>query len=195
MQASELSPHLLLTAYSNGYFPMPENDGEILWYRPDPRAIIPLEKFHVSKSLQKHMRKHQDTITINTAFQSVMKACGDREETWIQNDIIRVYTEMYQLGHAHSLEVWRNEHLIGGTYGLQIGGAFFAESMFHYETNASKVALYHLTQTLTAHRFKLLECQFLTPHLASLGAIEVSDETYINDLEKALQHQEYTPLS
>ena len=188
MQAEDISPEMLLNAYIQGYFPMPEPDGELLWYKPNPRAIFPLDGFHVSSSLKRHMRKFsEDKILINTQFRDVMEACSEREETWIQPAMVDLYEQLFDLGFCHSIEVVRDGKLIGGTYGLQIQGAFFAESMFHRETNASKVALFHLIKLLNQKNFKLLECQFLTPHLSSLGAIEISDEEYMKLLNQALK--------
>jgi leucyl/phenylalanyl-tRNA--protein transferase len=165
--------------------PHPES-GEIMWLTPDPRAVIPLDAFHASRSLKKTLRRGAFTVTFDRAFGGVMKSCADREDTWITGDFLTVYGELHRAGDAHSVEVWRGDALVGGTYGVTIGGAFFAESMFHREDDASKVALYHLVERLRAHAFTLLEVQFLTPHLASLGAVEISRSEYLRRLKRAV---------
>lgn len=183
-----LHPNILRLAYAQGYFPMPEpKTGEILWFHPDPRAILPLDKFHVSRSLARSLRKNQFKITVNQAFAEVMQACANRPETWINKDFLSAYQSLHQAGDAHSLEVWEDSQLVGGTYGVSLGGAFFAESMFHLRTDASKIALYHLTQRMRERGMSLLEVQFLTPHLASLGAIEISRQKYLELLRQALR--------
>lgn len=184
---TRLTPELLLSAYSQGYFPMPGDlPDEIFWYRPDPRAIIPLDGFHVSRSLQRRLRRGQFTYTFNLAFPEVMAGCSDRITTWINDEFKDAYSHLHQLGFAHSVEIWQDAKLVGGVYGVAIGGAFFAESMFHRTTDASKAALYYLVQRLRNQGFSLLECQFLTPHLESLGATAISDEIYIQRLTTAL---------
>lgn len=181
-----LYPEFLLEAYSSGYFPMPDPiTQEILWYRPDPRAVIPLENFHCSKSLVKVQKRFQ--VTFNKAFSDVMKGCADRAETWINEEILTVYQELHARGNALSVEVWDGIQLAGGLYGVKIAHAFFAESKFHKKPNASKIALWALVEHLKANEFQLLEVQFLTPHLKSLGAVEVSDEEYQSRLERALR--------
>lgn len=188
MNENVLSPEFLINAYAQGYFPMPDPDtNEILWYRPDPRAIFPLNGFHVSHSLRKKLRKQIFSVTYDTCFKKVMLYCGDREETWINEDFIKAYTELHNLGFAHSIEVWFEEELVGGVYGVSINGAFFGESMFHRKTDASKVALYHLIEHLKQLNYTLLEVQFMTDHLRSLGAIEVNEKTYMTQLSSALE--------
>lgn len=178
----------LLTAYAQGYFPMPNfKTGEIEWFRPNPRAILPLNQFHCSHSLRKVLRKKLFTITFNKTFLQIISACGQRDETWINPEFQRAYTELHHLGYAHSVEVWEDCELIGGLYGVSLGGAFFAESMFSKKPNASKIALFELVKHLNHSGFLLLEIQFLTPHLQSLGATEITDEAYIQLLEKALK--------
>jgi len=162
--------------------------GEVNWYRPDPRAILPLEGFHCSHSLEKTLRKQTFKVTYNTAFSDVMKLCSDRPEgSWISEEFLDAFGDMHRQGKAHSVEVWETEKLVGGVYGVAVGGAFCAESMFYRRTNASKVALFHLVERLKNCRFTLLEVQFLTPHLKSLGAIEISDSEYEALLKKALR--------
>ena len=161
-------------------------DNEIQWYKPDPRAIIPLDNFHTSKSLKKFLKKTNYVVTVDQDFSAVILGCADRAETWITSEIIKCYTELYDLGHAHSIEVWQDSKLVGGLYGIAIGRAFFAESMFSRAQNASKVALRQLVALLNAKKFQLLEVQFLTTHLASLGAVQISDDDYAERLKKAL---------
>jgi leucyl/phenylalanyl-tRNA--protein transferase len=181
------SSEVLLAAYGQGYFPMPDPETqELLWYRPDPRAIIPLERFHVSRSLAKKIRQQRWDHSLDQCFDDVMIGCAERQETWINGQFKDVYGYMHRQGHGHSVEVWREAKLVGGVYGLAIGGAFFAESMFHRDSDASKFALYVLVKHLLSRGFTLLECQFLTPHLQSLGAIEVSDAVYTSQLQRAL---------
>ena len=187
MSSKKLDTNSLLTAYSTGLFPMPHpKTEEIEWFFPDPRAILPLNGFHCSRSLKKKMRNELFEVTIDQDFKGVMQACAEREETWINSEFIRAYGELQRMGYAHSLEVWHGGQLVGGVYGVAIFRAFFAESMFHTKTDASKIALYHLTLALKKSGFKLLEVQFITPHLKSLGAIEISADEYLTLLEKAL---------
>jgi leucyl/phenylalanyl-tRNA---protein transferase len=183
------TPRGLLIAYSNAIFPMwHEEIRQIGWYRPDPRAIIPLDGFHVSRSLRKVLRRGHFEIRCNTDFVGVMRACADRPEgTWISEDFVRVYGELHRLGFAHSVEAWREGKLVGGTYGIAIGGAFMAESMFHRETDASKVALAALVGRLNERGFTLLDVQYLTPHLESLGAVEISGDEYGRRLQRAIR--------
>lgn len=188
MMSNKVTPQMLLSAYSQGYFPMPDQQNqELLWYRPDPRAIIPLENFHVARSLKKSLRNDFFIPTFNQNFAGIMDLCADREETWINTEIKKLYTELHDLGFAQSVEIWQHGKIVGGVYGVNLGKAFFAESMFHKVTNASKVALYYLVEYLKKLNFKLLECQFITDHLASLGAIAISDEEYQKLLIHALR--------
>jgi leucyl/phenylalanyl-tRNA--protein transferase len=182
------TPELLRLAYAQGFFPMPDPDsGEILWFHPDPRAVLPLDGFHCSKSLQRTLKRKPFTVSVDRAFAAVMAACGARAETWITDEFKAAYGQLHAEGTAHSLEVWLDDRLVGGVYGVALGGAFFAESMFHRETDASKVALYHLVSKLKAAGFGLLEVQFLTPHLVSLGAIEIPRTEYLARLAVALR--------
>lgn len=187
-ESSSLNLEILLSAYCHGYFPMPDGPEQIIhWYRPDPRAILPLTGFHASRSLTKKIRRADYEWSLNRDFTAVMEHCADRADTWINQEFIGKYTRLHQLGYAHSLEIWRSSHLLGGVYGVAIGGAFFAESMFHRETDASKLALFHLVEQLQASGFMLLEVQFLTPHLASLGAMTISDSIYMERLGQAIR--------
>jgi leucyl/phenylalanyl-tRNA---protein transferase len=176
-------------AYRQGVFPMwVEEYGEICWYRPDPRTIMPLDGFHISRSLSKTIRQGKFTVMFNTDFEGVMRGCADREEgSWINESFIEVYGALHRQGKGHCVAVYLGDRLVGGTYGLAFGGAFMAESMFHYETDASKVALAALVSHLNAQGFALLDVQYLTPHLASLGAIEISDRQYQRRLRQALR--------
>ncbi len=184
----EITPEILLTAYAQGYFPMPDPaSGALLWFHPNPRAILPLHGFHVSKSLKRTLNKKDYSVTIDKSFSEVVSKCAEREETWINEEIKNLYQKTHFLGFAHSLEIWREEMLIGGVYGIALGSAFFAESMFHTRDNGSKIALYHLVKHLNALNFSLLEVQFLTPHLASLGAIEISRDDYLKKLHNAIR--------
>lgn len=175
-------------AYRHGIFPMYDHvSEELLWFQPDPRTILPLNAFHVSRSLAKTLRQGVFEIRINTDFEGVMRGCADREEgTWISEEFIEVYGELHKQGKAHSVETWRDGKLVGGTYGVALGGAFMAESMFHYETDASKVALAALVSHLRERGFLLLDVQYLTPHLARFGAIEIPHRQYYALLQHAL---------
>lgn len=182
-----LTPDLIISAYANGYFPMPHPESQkICWFHPDPRAVLPLEGFRASRSLLKSIRQKQFRISVDEAFDAVMDGCADRPETWINEEIRQAFIELHQLGHTHSVEVWMGDRLVGGTYGLALRGAFFAESMFHKETDASKAALFGLVDHMKASGMSLLEIQYITPHLASLGGIEISSELYMEQLRKAL---------
>ncbi len=182
-----LDPDLLLQAYRLGVFPMALPEGEIGWFSPDPRTIVPLEGFHVPHGLRRERRKLACEIRVDTCFETVMRACAERDETWINEEIIESYVRLHELGSAHSLEVWTapNE-LVGGLYGVAIGGAFFGESMFHRVTGGSKIALWALVERLRERRFTLLDTQWLTPHLAQFGAREIPRALYLHLLAEAV---------
>jgi leucyl/phenylalanyl-tRNA--protein transferase len=183
-----IPPDLLLYAYCNAMFPMAESrEGPLYWYSPDPRAIIPLDGLKVSRSLRQLVKKKVFDIRVNTVFESVIRECAEREETWISEQIVQSYLELHRLGYAHSVETWRNEKLVGGLYGVAVGAAFFGESMFHTERDASKVALVFLVDRLREREFELLDTQFITPHLARLGAIEISKDEYVERLKHAIK--------
>ncbi len=187
METPPFTADFLRDAYSQGFFPMPHPEtGEILWFHPEPRAILPLDGLHVSRSLRRTLKRVPFEITVNRDFAAVMKACAGRPETWITDQFVDVYTELHEQGDAHSLEVWLNDQLVGGVYGVSLHGAFFGESMFHTVTDASKVAVYHLVERLKSRGMTLLEVQFMTEHLATLGAVTVSRAAYMKRLEKAL---------
>ena len=174
-------------AYCSGYFPMAEpKTGEIEWYSPDPRAIIDLEEFKIPRSLRLTMKKKIFELRLNSRFEEVMRACGHRTETWISEEIVRSYLQLHRMGFAHSVECWRSGELVGGLYGVALGGAFFGESMFSRERDASKVALAHLVERMKLRGYELLDTQFLTPHLARFGAKEISREEYLERLKRAL---------
>jgi leucyl/phenylalanyl-tRNA--protein transferase len=177
---------VLLQGYRLGVFPMAMEDGEIGWFSPDPRAILPLDGFHVPHTLERIVRKKSFEIRFNTAFPEVMQECAQRPETWINGEIVESYTRLHQLGHAHSVEAWQNDKLAGGLYGVAIGGAFFGESMFHHVRDASKIALLALMERLRERRFTLLDTQWLTPHLKKFGAIEISRARYLHLLNTAV---------
>ena len=183
-----LRPEGVELAYRHGIFPMAdERSGEVLWFRPDPRAIVPLDGFHTSRSLARTLRRGLFEICVDTDCEGVMRACADRPEgTWISERFVEVYGALHRVGKAHSVEAWREGRLVGGVYGLALGGAFMAESMFHRETDASKVALAALVMRLRELGFILLDVQYVTPHLESLGAVEITRREYERRLEQAL---------
>lgn len=183
---------ILLRAYSAGLFPMADSadDPELFWVEPEIRGIIQLNDFHISKSLAKAMRKKPFEIRFNTAFEAVMAGCAaeapDRPSTWINATIRKLYTELHQIGHAHSVEAWDGKELVGGLYGVSLGAAFFGESMFSRRTNASKICLVHLVERLRASGFVLLDTQFTTEHLKTFGAIDVPKQQYAKMLDQAV---------
>jgi leucyl/phenylalanyl-tRNA--protein transferase len=183
---------LLVSAYTSGWFPMAVDDGEIRWYSPDPRGIIPLESFRVPSRLGRVIRAGAFQIELNRAFDTVIRACAETDRrdgdpgTWIDREIIDSYVELHRLGFAHSVEAWQDGRLVGGLYGVALGGAFFGESMFHSKTNASKVALAALVEHLRTRGFRLLDIQWVTPHLEQFGAVEIPRQTYLDLLEEAI---------
>ena len=185
---SHLDPRLLLQGYATGIFPMADSREahELFWVEPRNRAIIPLERFHVSKSLRRTLKTGRFTLSRDRDFAAVLRACADREETWINAELERAMLALHGSGHAHSIETWRDGRLVGGLYGVKLGRAFFGESMFSRATDASKVALAWLVARLKVGNFTLLDCQFMTGHLASLGAVTVPRETYVALLSAAL---------
>lgn len=189
---SHITPQILLKAYSVGLFPMAENadDPTIFWVEPEMRGVMPIEEFHTPRSLQKQINKGIYDITFNEAFNPVVKSCAasaeGREETWINETIRLLYSELHEMNHAHSVEAWYEDQLVGGLYGVTLGRAFFGESMFSRRTNASKVALVHLVERLNERGFILLDTQFNTEHLAQFGTREVPRDEYENLLQEAL---------
>jgi leucyl/phenylalanyl-tRNA--protein transferase len=189
---NDITVDILLRAYSIGLFPMADaaDDPELFWVEPEVRGIIPLDNFHVSKSLAKVIRKKPFDIRFNTDFEGVMAGCAaevdNRPSTWINKTIRRLYTELHEIGHAHSVEAWQGEELVGGLYGVSLGSAFFGESMFSRRTNASKICLVYLVERLREKGFTLLDTQFTTEHLKTFGAIDVPKADYAKLLEPAV---------
>lgn len=188
----QLSPRIVLQGYRMGMFPMADSRHQdaIGWYAPDPRAILPLHAFHASSNLEKLVDRGIFEVDFDVAFESVMRACSDRATTWISEEIIRVYTALHQMGYAHSVECRQGGELVGGLYGVAIGGAFFGESMFFRVSNASKVALVHLVRKLRKGGFTLLDTQYSTPHLEQFGVIEIPRSRYDQMLGTALEAQD-----
>jgi leucyl/phenylalanyl-tRNA---protein transferase len=190
--SSPLTPELLVRAYAAGVFPMAEsaNSGGVFWVDPKRRGVFPLDKFHISHSLAKAVRKNAFEIRINSDFDGVMQHCAEqtqvRSETWINSDILESYSLLHAAGFAHSVECWQDGEMVGGLYGVSLKGAFFGESMFSRTTDASKIALVHLVARLRVGGFALLDTQFITPHLARLGAIEITHKVYHKLLKTAL---------
>lgn len=187
-----LTTELLLSAYCSGLFPMadPDDRDRISWYAPDPRAVLPLDGLHVSRSLARTIQRGRFEIGVDTSFESVMRMCAepaeDRETTWISEELIGAYTELHERGYAHSVECRADDELVGGLYGVAIGGAFFGESMFSRARDASKVALAHLVERLQTGKFVLLDTQMNTPHLARMGVVVISRAEYEVSLVSAL---------
>jgi leucyl/phenylalanyl-tRNA--protein transferase len=182
-----IDPDLLLRAYALGWFPMGTGRrGRIEWFSPDPRGILPLDAFHAPSRLSRVVRQSRFEVRIDTAFEAVMRACAARDETWITEDILSSYVALHRLGFAHAVETWQDGALVGGLYGVAIGGAFFGESMFHTATDASKVALVALVERLKARGYTLLDTQWVTPHLAQFGGVEIPRAEYLERLSAAL---------
>ncbi|RBI82762.1 leucyl/phenylalanyl-tRNA--protein transferase [Rhodosalinus halophilus] len=186
-----LTPELVLRAYSVGLFPMAErrDDEEVFWVDPRRRGIIPLHGFRISRSLARRLRRDDYGVTVDADFEGVIDACANRDETWINAEIRRLYTALHKMGHAHSLEVWMDGELAGGVYGVTLGAAFFGESMFSRRRDGSKIALAWLVDRLRRAGFLLFDTQFLTSHLASLGGVEISRAEYHRRLAAALERQ------
>jgi len=193
MEMPELTPDMLLRAYAIGVFPMAEDrdDPDLFWVDPRMRGIIPLDAFHVPRRLRRTLRSGGFRVTVDSAFEATIEACAEstelRPRTWINDRIIMLYTSLFHLGFAHSVECWRGGQLIGGLYGVAMGGAFFGESMFSRESDASKIALIHLVARLRAGGFSLLDSQFITRHLRRFGAIEIPRGEYRQRLAEALK--------
>lgn len=196
-EGPDLTPDLLIRAYSNGLFPMGDDrTGAVRWYAPDPRAHLPLDEFHIPKNLRRRVRGGEFSVTSNHAFDDVIRACADRDRTWITPRIIDAYVELHEQGNAHSVECWQDDTIAGGLYGVQLGGAFFGESMFFRVSNASKVALVHLVRQLQAGGFTLLDTQYATAHLERFGVVEIPRGEYMRRLEEALSVETtWWPLS
>jgi leucyl/phenylalanyl-tRNA--protein transferase len=192
---AEITPEVLLRAYACGIFPMAESadDPTLFWVEPEERGVIPLDGLKVSSRLARTVRSDHFQVTVDKAFSEVIDGCAEpkpgRDNTWINRRIRTLYTALHALGHCHSVEVWEGPALVGGLYGVSLGGAFFGESMFHRSRDASKVALVHLVARLIAGGFTLLDTQYVTEHLRSLGAIEISRRRYRSQLDLALLHE------
>jgi leucyl/phenylalanyl-tRNA---protein transferase len=195
-----LTPEILLRAYAEGLFPMAERRGDpaLYWVSPEQRGVIPLDSFHVPHRLARTVRSGRFSVTADQVFTEVMLACAapapGRQETWINGEILRLYTALHAGGHAHSIECWQNGALVGGLYGVRLGAAFFGESMFSHERDASKVALVHLVEGLRRGGFVLLDTQFITAHLARFGAIEIPRAQYLAKLADALNREAIWPF-
>lgn len=189
-----LTPELLLSAYTQGYFPMADSRGgeTIRWYEPEIRGVIPLDSFHVPKSLAKFLKRAPFEYSINSAFRDVITACAERDNTWINDEIIELYCQLHEMGYAMSVEVWmqdletRSQKLAGGLYGVSLGNAFFGESMFSRASNASKAALVFLVQHLREHGYTLLDAQYVNDHLKQFGITQIPKEEYLKRLKEAL---------
>lgn len=186
---NKISVYELIYAYTQGYFPMaePDENNAIYWHKPKKRAIIPLDKFHISKNLKKLYAKGKFRCTINSDFEGVIRACANRNETWISEEIIELYCKVHKMGYALSVETYLNNKLVGGLYGISIGKAFFGESMFHKETDASKIALVYLVEQLKKNKYILLDTQYINNHTKRFGAIEIEDSDFDVLLKKALE--------
>ena len=182
-----LTPELVEAAYRKGFFPMASEDGEIRWYGSDPRAIIELDHFHIPKRLLRMIRSKKYTMTTNQDFEAVIRGCADREETWISEEIISVYIQMHRLHKAHSVEAYRDGRMVGGIYGVSLGGAFMGESMFSLESGGSSACLVYLLERLLKKGYELFDTQFITQHLQRFGAVEISRYEYLRRLKKALE--------
>jgi leucyl/phenylalanyl-tRNA--protein transferase len=184
---------LLLAAYASGWFPMADDEGTLSWYSPDPRGVLPLDTFHASTRLRRVVRHGHFQVEVNTAFEEVVRACAVAERdpgdtgTWISEEIVESYVALHELGYAHSVETWSVGQLVGGLYGVALGGAFFGESMFHRATDASKVALVALFDRLRARGFTLLDTQWVTAHLEQFGATEISRADYLRMLDASVR--------
>ncbi|WP_412067041.1 leucyl/phenylalanyl-tRNA--protein transferase [Rubrivirga sp. IMCC43871] len=186
-----LTPDLLLAAYRQGIFPMADPDGEIGWYAPDPRAVLPLDAFHVPKTLAKTVRQGRFEVAVDRDFEATVRACAEpapgREDTWISDEVVEAYVALHHAGFGHSVECWREGRFVGGLYGVALRGAFFGESMVSRERDASKVALVALVERLRAGGFVLLDTQMSTPHLARFGVVEIPRAAFERTLAAALR--------
>jgi leucyl/phenylalanyl-tRNA--protein transferase len=182
-----ITPEIVISGYTQGFFPMAdEDDGQIYWHSPDPRAIIPFDNVKVPRSLRQSIRKHNYQIKINQNFEEVINFCAKRDSTWISSLIINIYTELNIMGFAHSVECYSEDELVGGLYGISIGGAFFGESMFNKKTDAAKACFYYLIKHISNRNFILLDSQYINPFTEQLGAIEIPKSNYLKLLNKAL---------
>ncbi|HOV91735.1 MAG TPA: leucyl/phenylalanyl-tRNA--protein transferase [Candidatus Kapabacteria bacterium] len=182
-----LTPEIVILAYKRGFFPMAESvDGEIYWHSPERRAIFPIYNIKIPRSIRKIQNQNIYNYKIDTNFEAVIQYCASRKETWISDEIIQIYTDLFYMGYAHSVETYQDDNLLGGLYGVAIGGAFFGESMFNLEPNTAKLAFYKLIEILQKNHFLLLDSQYLNPFTYSLGAFEVPKKIFLSSLYKAI---------
>ena len=190
-ESTPLTAETLVYAYASGVFPMAEETGEIFWYSPDPRAIIPIQSYKPAKSLKPIINQKRFEIRVDTCFEQVMRNCAiprpTEPETWISEEIVQAYTELHKMGLAHSVEAWQDDKLVGGLYGVSLGAAFFGESMFSFVSNSSKVAFHYLIQILREQKYELLDSQFMNDNVQRYGAINIPRTAYIKRLAKALK--------
>ena len=190
-ESTPLTAETLVYAYASGVFPMAEETGEIFWYSPDPRAIIPIQSYKPAKSLKPIINQKRFEIRVDTCFEQVMRNCAlprpTEPETWISEEIVEAYTELHKMGLAHSVEAWQDDKLVGGLYGVSLGAAFFGESMFSFVSNSSKVAFHYLIQILREQKYELLDSQFMNDNVQRYGAINIPRTAYIKRLAKALK--------
>ncbi|MEY4525740.1 MAG: hypothetical protein RIR57_1110 [Bacteroidota bacterium] len=190
-ESTPLTAETLVYAYASGVFPMAEETGEIFWYSPDPRAIIPIQSYKPAKSLKPIINQKRFEIRVDTCFEQVMRNCAlprpTEPETWISEEIVQAYTELHKMGLAHSVETWQDDKLVGGLYGVSLGAAFFGESMFSFVSNSSKVAFHYLIQILREQKYELLDSQFMNDNVQRYGAINIPRTAYIKRLAKALK--------
>ena len=186
-----LTAETLIYAYASGMFPMSEENGEIFWYSPDPRAIIPIQSYTPAKSLKPFINQKRFEIRINTSFEQVMRNCAlprpSEPQTWISEEIVQAYTDLHRMGLAHSVEAWQDGHLVGGLYGVSLGAAFCGESMFSFVSNSSKVAFHYLIQILREQNYELLDSQFMNDNVLRYGAINIPRSAYLKRLATALK--------
>ncbi len=191
--SEQLTPEMLLVAYANGYFPMAldKDETELYWFSPTERGVLPIEGFNIPRGLHRAMKKHPFTITVDKNFDAVIRACGEltrhRKDTWINDEIISLYTALHRMGHAHSIETWLDGKLVGGLYGISLGGVFFGESMFSRASEASKIALVTLIEILSEAQYELLDTQYVNDHLMQFGVQAVKKRAYMTKLAKALK--------
>ncbi|MHA8079074.1 leucyl/phenylalanyl-tRNA--protein transferase [Aquirufa antheringensis] len=189
--STPLTAEILVYAYASGVFPMAEETGEILWYSPDPRAIIPIQSYQPAKSLRPFINQKRFEIRIDTSFEQVMRNCAlprpTENETWISEEMIAAYTELHRMGLAHSVEAWQDGKLVGGLYGVALGAAFFGESMFSFVSNSSKIAFHYLVQILREQNYQLLDSQMMNDNVLRYGAVDIPRSAYLRRLAKALK--------
>ncbi|MCZ2478184.1 leucyl/phenylalanyl-tRNA--protein transferase [Aquirufa antheringensis] len=189
--STPLTAETLVYAYASGVFPMAEETGEILWYSPDPRAIIPIQSYQPAKSLRPFINQKRFEIRIDTSFEQVMRNCAlprpTENETWISEEMIAAYTELHRMGLAHSVEAWQDGKLVGGLYGVALGAAFFGESMFSFVSNSSKIAFHYLVQILREQNYQLLDSQMMNDNVLRYGAVDIPRAAYLRRLAKALK--------